>query len=56
VPAQAITSYKSQSSTYEKILVFPEGMNRRHAYTTYSRAKTLGGLLIHKNTKDQAHL
>ncbi|KAK3909634.1 ATP-dependent DNA helicase [Frankliniella fusca] len=46
VPAQAITSYKSQSSTYKKILVFPEGMNRRHAYTTYSRAENLEGLMI----------
>jgi len=46
VPAQAITSYKSQSSTYDKILVQASGMTRRHLYTSFSRAKSLGGLYI----------
>jgi len=46
VPAQALTSYKSQSSTYDKVLVFLSGMTRRHAYTACSRAKTLSSLFI----------
>ncbi|KAK3921580.1 hypothetical protein KUF71_010752 [Frankliniella fusca] len=45
-PAQAITSYKSQSSTYEKIIVFPEKMTRRHLYTSFSRVPSLNKLFI----------